>query len=82
MRNFIRVLNKITPGTPVCVLVKNKYFNPKKYDAIKSILHPEHADYNYRKKIGIVNYRGGGRSSGRETIARVIARYFAKKNFD
>ena len=73
------VLNNVTLGTPICVLVKNKCFDSKKYDAIKNIFRPGHADYNYQKKFGIRDYRGGGRSSGRETVARVLAGYFAKK---
>ena len=73
------VLNNITLGTPICILVENKNFNSKNYDNLKNVFRPGHADYNYQKKFGIRDHRGGGRSSGRETVARVLAGYFAKK---
>lgn len=73
------VLNGVTLGTPICILVENKNFNSKNYDDLKNIFRPGHADYNYQKKFGIRDHRGGGRSSGRETLARVLAGYFAKK---
>lgn len=65
-------------GTPICVIVKNKAYSSKTYDNIKTAFRPGHADYSYFKKYGHRDYRGGGRASGRETVARVIAGAFAK----
>ncbi len=62
-----------TLGTPICLLVWNKDQNSKAYDAIKDIFRPGHASYTYLSKFGIQDYRGGGRSSGRETAGRVAA---------
>lgn len=67
-----------TLGSPITVLVKNKDQNSADYDNLKDIYRPSHADYTYHKKYGIRDYRGGGRQSARETIARVIAGAFAK----
>jgi len=71
-------LNNITTGCPILVTVENKAYNSENYEELKDIFRPSHADYTYFKKYGIRDYRGGGRSSGRETIARVIAGAFAK----
>lgn len=68
-----------TLGTPICLLVWNKDQNPKAYDAIKDLFRPGHAGYTYLAKYGIQDYRGGGRSSGRETAGRVAAGAVAKK---
>ncbi len=73
------VFNGKTTGTPICLLVFNKDADSSKYDAIKDLFRPGHADYGYWKKFGLRDYRGGGRSSGRETIARVAAGAIAKK---
>ena len=62
-----------TTGTPIMVLVENHEKNSSDYDNLADIYRPGHADYTYEQKYGIRDYRGGGRSSGRETIARVIA---------
>ena len=62
-----------TLGTPICLLVWNKDQNSKAYDAIKDLFRPGHAAYTYLSKFGIQDYRGGGRSSGRETAGRVAA---------
>lgn len=67
-----------TTGTPILVSVENTNQNSKDYSSIKNIYRPGHADYTYEKKYGIRDYRGGGRSSGRETVARVISGAFAK----
>lgn len=67
-----------TTGTPILVSVENTNQNSKDYSSIENIYRPGHADYTYEKKYGIRDYRGGGRSSGRETVARVIAGAFAK----
>ncbi len=68
-----------TLGTPICLLIWNKDQNPKAYDAIKDLFRPGHAGFTYLSKFGIQDYRGGGRSSGRETAGRVGAGAIAKK---
>ncbi len=66
-----------TLGTPIAVFVRNTNFKSSDYDQLKTDHRPGHADKTYELKYGIRDHRGGGRSSGRETIARVIAGYFA-----
>ena len=68
-----------TTGTPIGVIVRNQDQRSKDYSKIKDIMRPGHADYTYWKKYGIRDYRGGGRSSGRETLCRVIAGAIAKE---
>lgn len=68
-----------TTGMPISIIVKNKDANPKDYKQIKSTYRLGHADYTYELKYGIRDYRGGGRSSGRETVSRVMAGAVAKK---
>ncbi len=68
-----------TLGTPVCLLIWNTDQNSKAYDAIKDLFRPGHAGFTYLSKYGIQDYRGGGRSSGRETAGRVAAGAIAKK---
>lgn len=68
-----------TLGTPVAVLVENKNVDSSAYSAIKSTFRPGHADYSFFAKFGFRDWRGGGRSSGRETVARVAAGAVAKK---
>ncbi len=67
-----------TLGTPIAVLVKNKDQKPEDYRELKDLYRPSHADFTYQEKYGHRDYRGGGRQSARETIARVIAGAFAK----
>jgi len=67
------VLNGVTTGLPICLLIYNHDPISKDYEDIKNIFRPGHADYTYFKKFKIYDYRGGGRSSGRETISRVAA---------
>ncbi|GAB4021885.1 MAG: chorismate synthase [Bdellovibrio sp.] len=67
-----------TLGTPICVIVKNTNQRSGDYDKIKTDYRPGHADETTMKKFGIRDHRGGGRSSGRETLARVIGGYFAQ----
>ncbi len=67
-----------TTGTPVCLVVWNKDQQPKAYEKIKDMFRPGHAGFTYLAKFGVSDYRGGGRSSGRETAARVAAGAFAK----
>ena len=62
-----------TTGTPICITVYNKDQRSRDYGDIASTFRPGHADYPFREKYGFRDYRGGGRSSGRETIARVAA---------
>jgi chorismate synthase len=73
------VFNGKTLGTPICLLVWNTDQNSKAYDAIKDLFRPGHAAFTYLSKFGIQDYRGGGRSSGRETIGRVAAGAIAKR---
>lgn len=73
------VFENHTTGTPISLLVENKDTRSKDYEKIKNIYRPGHADYTYDLKYGIRDYRGGGRASGRETIARVMAGAIAKK---
>lgn len=68
-----------TTGTPVTLIVYNEDQDSSSYGNLKDIFRPGHADYTYFKKYGIRDYRGGGRSSGRETLARVAAGAVAKK---
>jgi len=60
-----------TTGSPISLLVFNKDQRSRDYSAIKDLYRPGHADYTFDRKYGFRDYRGGGRSSGRETIARV-----------
>lgn len=71
------VFEQKTLGTPICVVVKNSDQRSKDYDKLKNEYRPGHADRTTQLKYGIRDHRGGGRASGRETVARVIAGYFA-----
>ncbi len=62
-----------TQGTPIGFVVWNKDHHSQDYDTLKDVFRPSHADYTYLKKYGSRDHRGGGRSSARETIARVVA---------
>lgn len=62
-----------TTGCPISLMVENKDQHSKDYGEIASTFRPGHADYSFMEKYGIRDYRGGGRSSGRETIGRVAA---------
>lgn len=73
------VMDGKTTGTPIGLLIYNEDANPKDYLPLKNIFRPGHADYVYQKKYGIRDWRGGGRSSGRETAMRVAAGAIAKK---
>ena len=66
-----------TLGTPICVIVKNKGHLSQEYDSLKNEFRPGHADKTTLLKFGIRDHRGGGRSSGRETLARAIGGHFA-----
>lgn len=67
-----------TTGAPIAFNVYNKNQHSSDYDNLKNIYRPSHADYTYAKKYGNRDHRGGGRSSARETIARVVAGAVAK----
>ena len=68
-----------TTGTPIGLLIENTDQRSKDYSKIKDQFRPAHADYTYHKKYGVRDYRGGGRSSARETAMRVAAGAIAKK---
>lgn len=68
-----------TTGMPISIVVWNEDKRSKDYAALKEIFRPGHADFTYAEKYGHRDYRGGGRSSGRETICRVMAGAVAKK---
>ena len=70
---------QLTTGTPIAMLIENVDRRSKDYGDIKSRYRPGHADYAYDVKYGIRDYRGGGRSSARETAARVAAGAIARK---
>ena len=67
-----------TTGTPIGFIVRNKDQHSNDYDNLKDVFRPSHADYTYYQKYGIRDHRGGGRSSARETISRVVAGAIAK----
>ncbi len=68
-----------TTGAPIALLIRNQDQRSKDYSEIKDTFRPGHADYTYWHKYGIRDYRGGGRSSARETAVRVAAGAIAKK---
>jgi len=68
-----------TTGTPIGLLIVNADQKSKDYSKIKDVFRPAHADYTYQQKYGVRDYRGGGRSSARETAMRVAAGAVAKK---
>jgi len=68
-----------TTGTPIGLLIRNTDQRSRDYDKIKDRFRPAHADYTYERKYGIRDYRGGGRSSARETAMRVAAGAIAKR---
>jgi chorismate synthase len=68
-----------TTGSPIAMIVHNKDHDSSAYEAIKDLPRPNHADFTYFTKYGLRDWRGGGRSSGRETVGRVAAGAVAKK---
>lgn len=68
-----------TDGTPIGLIFRNQDQHSTDYDALKDLYRPGHADYTFDAKFGIRDYRGGGRSSARETLCRVAAGAVAKK---
>ena len=79
----VRILSGVfegrTTGTPISLVIENEDARSKDYDDIKDRFRPGHADYAYWKKYGLRDYRGGGRSSARETAMRVAAGGVARK---
>lgn len=68
-----------TTGTPIAMVIWNEDAKSKDYSHIAEVFRPSHADYTYQQKYGVRDYRGGGRSSARETAARVAAGAIAKQ---
>jgi chorismate synthase len=79
----VRILSGVfegrTTGTPIGLLIENTDARSRDYDKIKDRFRPGHADYTYQRKYGFRDYRGGGRSSARETVMRVAAGAIARK---
>ncbi|KTD64518.1 chorismate synthase [Legionella spiritensis] len=72
------VFEGLTTGTPIALLIQNQDQRSSDYEAIKDLFRPGHADFTYHHKYGHRDYRGGGRSSARETAARVAAGAIAR----
>ncbi len=68
-----------TTGAPISIIILNKDADSSKYEPIKNVLRPGHANFTYLGKYGVFDYRGGGRASARETACRVAAGAIAKK---
>jgi chorismate synthase len=79
----VRILSGVfegrTTGAPIGIVVENTDARSRDYDKIKDRFRPGHADYTYQQKYGLRDYRGGGRSSARETVMRVAAGAVARK---
>jgi len=73
------IFEGVTTGTPIGFVIHNTNQKSKDYSHIKNVYRPSHADYTYDKKYGVRDYRGGGRSSARETASRVVAGAIAKQ---
>jgi len=73
------IMDGLSTGTPISLVIMNQDQKSKDYNHIKEKFRPSHADYTYQIKYGIRDYRGGGRSSARETVARVAAGAIAKE---
>ncbi len=73
------IFEETTTGTPIGFVIENSNQKSKDYTHIKEVFRPSHADYTYSEKYGQRDYRGGGRSSARETACRVVAGALAKQ---
>ena len=73
------LLDGVTLGTPIAFIIRNTNARPEDYEALKEVYREGHADKVYEQKYGIRDYRGGGRASARETVARVVAGSIAKQ---
>jgi chorismate synthase len=82
-KDVIRILSGVfegkTTGTPILLQAHNNDMRPEDYETLKNLYRPSHADYTYTLKYGLRDYRGSGRASARETLARVAAGAIAKK---
>jgi len=82
-RDRVEILSGIfegrTTGAPIAMIVRNEDARSEDYEELRGIFRPGHADFTYHEKYGIRDHRGGGRSSGRETVARVAAGAVALK---
>ncbi|NNL83643.1 MAG: chorismate synthase [Winogradskyella sp.] len=76
------IFEGVTTGTPIGFMIQNADQKSKDYSHIQNVYRPSHADYTYDKKYGVRDYRGGGRSSARETACRVAAGAIAKQFLD
>ncbi|WP_373531327.1 chorismate synthase [Vampirovibrio sp.] len=76
---FSGVMDGITTGTPIMLMAYNRDQKSDDYNNLKAVFRPGHADYTFQQKYGARDWRGGGRSSARETIGRVAAGAIAKK---
>jgi len=76
---FSGIFEGKTTGTPIGFLVRNSNQKSRDYSHIKDSYRPSHADFTYDKKYGFRDYRGGGRSSARETVCRVVAGAIARQ---
>jgi chorismate synthase len=72
------IFEGVTLGTPIAILVRNTDARSGDYDKLKDVFRPGHADWSYFQKYGVRDHRGGGRSSGRETVGRVAAGAMAR----
>lgn len=71
------MMDGVTTGTPIGFIVRNADQHSSDYENMRDLFRPSHADFTYYKKYGVRDHRGGGRSSARETISRVVAGAFA-----
>ena len=82
-KDQVKILSGIfegkTTGCPIGFIVENTNQHSYDYENIRNTFRPSHADFTYTSKYGIRDYRGGGRSSARETISRVVAGAFARQ---
>jgi chorismate synthase len=67
------VLDGATLGSPIALLIRNEDADPAAYEALRDVYRPSHADFSTEARYGVRDWRGGGRASGRETVARVAA---------
>ena len=72
------IFEGVSLGSPIALLVRNTDARSRDYEALKEVFRPGHADYAYDRKYGVRDHRGGGRSSGRETVGRVAAGALAR----
>jgi len=76
------VFEGLTTGTPISLVIYNRDVRSRDYDTLREVFRPGHGDFTYQAKYGLRDYRGGGRASARETVARVAAGAVAQKVLD